>query len=318
MEIWEALVLGIIQGLSEFLPISSSGHLLLIEKLGIGQENLFFNVMLHVGTLLAVLIALRKTWIPLVIQPFGDLKKRLFRRKNAVKKQNKPRKQTMACRQTALNGQAASRGQTISGLKAANETYEYQKVFGGLAASKIDGYLALACVPTVAFAFAFKLLFPDLLKGKLLGCGFVLTAVLLYAGENFNSTKSALLAPKTSILTGVLQGIAVLPGVSRSGATISALTLQGVEKNAATTFSFLLSIPIILGSALYESLDLFTGKATLSIAPAAVAVGVISAFLSGLVAIKFFLKLIEKHSMTGFVIYTLLLGIAVSVYPFFV
>ena len=300
MEIWEALVLGIIQGLSEFLPISSSGHLLLIEKLGIGQENLFFNVMLHVGTLLAVLIALRKTWIQLIIQPFGDLKKRLTKRKTVSTKQNKPS------------------GQTISGLKAANETYEYQKVFGGLAASKIDGYLVLACVPTVAFAFAFKLLFPDLLEGKLLGCGFVLTAVLLYAGENFNSTKSALLAPKTSILTGVLQGMAVLPGVSRSGATISALTLQGVEKKAATTFSFLLSIPIILGSALYESLDLFTGKATLSIAPAAVVAGMISAFLSGLVAIKFFLKLIEKHSMTGFVIYTLLLGIAVSVYPFFV
>lgn len=300
MEIWEALVLGIIQGLSEFLPISSSGHLLLIEKLGIGQENLFFNVMLHVGTLLAVLIALRKTWIQLIIQPFGDLKKRLTKRKTVSTKQNKPS------------------GQTISGLKAANETYEYQKVFGGLAASKIDGYLVLACVPTVAFAFAFKLLFPDLLEGKLLGCGFVLTAVLLYAGENFNSTKSALLAPKTSILTGVLQGIAVLPGVSRSGATISALTLQGVEKKAATTFSFLLSIPIILGSALYESLDLFTGKATLSIAPAAVVAGMIAAFLSGLVAIKFFLKLIEKHSMMGFVIYTLLLGIAVSVYPFFV
>lgn len=300
MEIWEAFVLGIIQGLSEFLPISSSGHLLLIEKLGIGQENLFFNVMLHVGTLLAVLIALRKTWIRLIIQPFGDLKKRLTKRKTVSTKQNKPS------------------GQKISGLKAANETYEYQKVFGGLAASKIDGYLVLACVPTVAFAFAFKLLFPDLLEGKLLGCGFVLTAVLLYAGENFNSTKSALLAPKTSILTGVLQGIAVLPGVSRSGATISALTLQGVEKKAATTFSFLLSIPIILGSALYESLDLFTGKATLSIAPAAVVAGMISAFLSGLVAIKFFLKLIEKHSMTGFVIYTLLLGIAVSVYPFFV
>ena len=300
MEIWEAFVLGIIQGLTEFLPISSSGHLLLIEKLGIGQENLFFNVMLHVGTLLAVLIALRKTWIQLIIQPFGDLKKRLTKRKTVSTKQNKPS------------------GQTISGLKAANETYEYQKVFGGLAASKIDGYLVLACVPTVAFAFAFKLLFPDLLEGKLLGCGFVLTAVLLYAGENFNSTKSALLAPKTSVLTGVLQGIAVLPGVSRSGATISALTLQGVEKKAATTFSFLLSIPIILGSALYESLDLFTGKATLSIAPAAVVAGMISAFLSGLVAIKFFLKLIEKHSMTGFVIYTLLLGIAVSVYPFFV
>ena len=167
-------------------------------------------------------------------------------------------------------------------------------------------------------AFVFKLLAPSLIDGKLLGCGFVLTACLLYAGENFKLRKTALIDTKTSILTGVLQGIAVLPGVSRSGATISALTLQGVEKKAATTFSFLLSIPIILGSALYESLDLFTGKATLSIAPAAVVAGMISAFLSGLVAIKFFLKLIEKHSMTGFVIYTLLLGIAVSVYPFFV
>lgn len=276
MEIWEALVLGLAQGLSEFLPISSSGHLLILEKIGIGQENLFFNVMLHVGTLLAVLIALRKTWVPLLILPFS--KKR----------------------------------------KSQSDNHEIQTVFGGLPASKIDGYVVLACLPTVAFAFVFKLLAPSLLDGKLLGCGFVLTAVLLYLGENFKPTKSALLTPKTSILTGVLQGIAVLPGVSRSGATISALTLQGVDKKAATTFSFLLSIPIIIGSALYESLDLITGKATLCISASAVVAGVIAAFLSGLAAIEFFLKLIEKHSMAGFIAYTLLLGIAVSVYPFFV
>ena len=93
---------------------------------------------------------------------------------------------------------------------------------------------------------------------------------------------------------------------------------EGIDKKAATTFSFLLSIPIIIGSALYESLDLITGNATLSISASAVVVGVIAAFLSGLAAIKFFLKLIEKHSMAGFIVYTLLLGIAVSVYPFFV
>ena len=276
MEIWEALVLGLAQGLSEFLPISSSGHLLILEKCGIGQENLFFNIMLHVGTLFAVLIALRKTWIPLL--PFPCSKKK----KSQIGK------------------------------------LEIQTVFGGLSAIKIDGYVVLACLPTVALAFVFKLLAPSLLGGKLLGCGFVLTATLLYLGENFKPTKSTLLTPKTSILTGVLQGIAVLPGVSRSGATISALTLQGIDKKAATTFSFLLSIPIIIGSALYESLDLITGKATLSISASAVVVGVIAAFLSGLAAIKFFLKLIEKHSMAGFIVYTLLLGIAVSVYPFFV
>ena len=276
MEIWEALVLGLAQGLSEFLPISSSGHLLILEKCGIGQENLFFNIMLHVGTLFAVLIALRKTWIPLL--PFPCSKKK----------------------------------------KSQIGNLEIQTVFGGLSAIKIDGCVVLACLPTVALAFVFKLLTPSLLGGKLLGCGFVLTATLLYLGENFKPTKSTLLTPKTSILTGVLQGIAVLPGVSRSGATISALTLQGIDKKAATTFSFLLSIPIIIGSALYESLDLITGKATLSISASAVVVGVIAAFLSGLAAIKFFLKLIEKHSMLGFIVYTLLLGIAVSVYPFFV
>ena len=275
MEIWEALVLGLAQGLSEFLPISSSGHLLILEKCGIGQENLFFNIMLHVGTLFAVLIALRKTWIPLL--PFPCSKKK----------------------------------------KSQIGNLEIQTVFGGLSAIKIDGCVVLACLPTVALAFVFKLLTPSLLDGKLLGCGFVLTATLLYLGENFKPTKSTLLTPKTSILTGVLQGIAVLPGVSRSGATISALTLQGIDKKAATTFSFLLSIPIIIGSALYESLDLITGKATLSISASAVVVGVIAAFLSGLAAIKFFLKLIEKHSMAGFIVYTLLLGIAVSVYTFF-
>lgn len=254
MDIWQALVLGLVQGASEFLPVSSSGHLLLLEKLGVGEENLFFNVTLHVGTLFAVLIAMRKKWIPLARKPFN----------------------------------------------------------------KTNGMILLACVPTVALAFLFKLLAPSLLDGKLLGCSFVLTATLLYLGENFKPTKSTLLTPKTSILTGILQGIAVLPGVSRSGATISALTLQGVDKKAATTFSFLLSIPIIIGSALYESLDLITGKATVYISASVVVAGVIAAFLSGLAAIKLFLKLIEKHSMAGFIAYTLLLGIAVSAYPLFV
>ena len=254
MKIWEALVLGLIQGASEFLPISSSGHLLLLEKLGVGCESLFFNIMLHVGTLLSVLIAMRKTWTPLLRHPIN----------------------------------------------------------------KTNGCVLLACIPTVALAFVFKLLAPSLIGGKLLGCGFVLTACLLYVGENFKLRKTALIDTKTSILTGVLQGIAVLPGVSRSGSTISILTFQGVEKSEATRFSFLLSIPIIIGSALYESIDLISGKAVIDISAGAIIVGMIAAFLSGLLSIKFFLKLIEKHSMTIFIVYTLLLGIVVSILPVWV
>ncbi len=355
MEIWQALVLGIAQGLSEFLPVSSSGHLLLLEKLGIGQENLFFNVTLHVGTLFAVLLALRKTWIPLIAQPFFELakkrkspKKQPFSQKNRLfhnptdkttkthlfKRGRKAENRSIEnganrsiskseIRNMAKGASPTSEDTRLAGdgtrLAVKGETeYEYQSVFGGLSASKIDGFVVLACVPTVAIALVFKLLAPTLLEGKLLGCGFVLTAVLMYVGENFKSTQSTLLTHKTSILTGVLQGIAVLPGVSRSGATISILSFLGVEKKTATTFSFLLSIPIIVGSALYESLDLFLGKAPLSISPWAIVVGVFSSFLSGLFAIKFFLKLIEKHSLWGFVLYTLLLGICVSILPFFI
>ncbi len=248
---WESLILGIVQGASEFLPISSSGHLLLLEKLGIGHESLFFNIMVHVGTLVAVLIALRKTWLPILKHPV----------------------------------------------------------------QKTTGYILLACAPTVALALIFKYLAPSLISGRLLGFGFVLTACLLTATEMFKKPQTMLLNGKKSILTGVLQGIAVLPGVSRSGATISALRLQGIDKTEAANFSFLLSIPIIIGSAVLEGIDFARGSAVLDIGALPLIVGGISAFLSGLLSINFFLKLIKKRSMIGFAVYTLLLGVVVTLLP---
>ena len=248
---WQSLILGIVQGASEFLPISSSGHLLLLEKLGVGQESLFFNIMVHVGTLVAVLIALRKSWWQIVRHP----------------------------------------------------------------KQKLTGYILCACVPTVILAVVFKYLVPSLLDGLLLGFGFVLTATLLIAGELLKPAQPALLNTKKSILTGVLQGIAVLPGVSRSGATISALTMQGVDKPTAANFSFLLSIPIILGSAVLEVVEIIHGGAGLDVDILPLVIGTVAAFISGLISIKFFLKLVAKHSMIGFAIYTLLLGIIVTILP---
>lgn len=251
MTVIEALILGIIQGASEFLPISSSGHLLLLEKLGVGQESLFFNVMVHVGTLLAVLLALRKSWFPLVRKPF----------------------------------------------------------------QKTTAHILLACIPTVILALIFKFLLPSLLDGLLLGFGFVLTSFFLIVGEMFKPSQPTLLTAKKSILTGVLQGIAVLPGVSRSGATISALTVQGVDKTTAANFSFLLSIPIIIGSALLEGIELARSATPLDIGVLPLIIGTAAAFISGLLSITFFLKLLKKHSMLGFAIYTLLLGIVVTILP---
>ncbi len=245
--------MGVLQGATEFLPVSSSGHLLLLEKLGIGEQNLFFNVMLHVGTLVAVLVAMGKDVSPLVKKPF----------------------------------------------------------------QKCNGYLIVACLPTVALALVFEKLCPSLVDGAMLGAGFVLTSILLYVGENFKISQSAFLDNKKALLSGVLQGIAILPGVSRSGATISTLRLLGVDKENASRFSFLLSIPIIVGSALYESIPLMTGEATLSVDVLPLVLGMVFSFLSGLVTIKGFLKIIKKHSLLPFAVYTLLLGVVISLLPFF-
>ncbi|MBQ9276973.1 MAG: undecaprenyl-diphosphate phosphatase [Clostridia bacterium] len=254
MQILYAIILGLVQGLTEFLPVSSSGHLLLLEKLGIGEPDVFFNVMLHAGTLVAVLIALFKDWSPIVRHPF----------------------------------------------------------------QKTTGMLFVACLPTLAIALLFKFLFPSLLDGKMLGFGFVLTAALLFVGENFQIAQNKVLSYKNTVLSGVLQGIAVLPGVSRSGATISCLTFLGVDKKSAARFSFLLSIPAILASCAVEIFELVKGGISLTLPWYCILIGTLVAFVSGLVSIKFFLKLIERHSMLIFVVYTAVLGLVVSVLPLFV
>ena len=253
MRILFVIILGFVQGLTEFLPVSSSGHLLLLEKLGVGEPNIFFNVMLHFGTLLAVLVALRKDWVPLLRHPL----------------------------------------------------------------QKTTGMLIVSCLPTAVIAVVFKLAFPSLLDGKILGFGFVLTATLLFAGENFQIARNRFLTYKNTTLSGVLQGIAVLPGVSRSGATISCLTFLGVDKKSASHFSFLLSIPAILGSCAVEIFELAKGSVSPDIPWYFIAIGTLVAFLSGLAAIKFFLKLIQNHSLLIFVVYTAVLGVVVSVLPFF-
>ncbi len=249
MKIYESIVLGFLQGISEFLPISSSGHLLLLEKLGVGVESMFFNIMVHVATLVAVLIAMRKEWLPLARHPIN----------------------------------------------------------------KINGYILLSCLPTILIAIVIKLTCPTLIDGVLLGSGFMLTSIFLFVGEKLQIAKSRVYNAKIGILSGVLQGIAILPGVSRSGTTISAMTFLGVEKERATNISFLMSIPIILGSTVFEVVEMCVTNTPIDVDIICVILGMVSAFVSGFLSIKFLLKLIKRYSFTPFIIYTFLLGIVVSV-----
>ena len=250
MEILEAWFLGLVQGASEFLPVSSSGHLLLLEKIGIGEPDLFFNVCLHLGTLFSVLICLRKKLWELVRHPF----------------------------------------------------------------SKTTLYIVLACIPTVAIALLFKYFAPDLLAGEYLPLGFEITAFLLIWSEKMVKDTGAPMCAKTGILTGLFQGIAVLPGISRSGSTIAAMRMCGMNKSSAAEFSFLLAIPIIAGSALFEGVECATTGALQNVNVAALLVGVAAAFVSGCIAIKFFMKMMQNKSLTPFAVYTA----GMSIVSFFV
>lgn len=246
MEIWEGIILGLLQGLTEFLPVSSSGHLLLFEKFGVGEESMFFNVCVHVGTLVSVLVAMRKKWVPLVKKPL----------------------------------------------------------------QKTNLFLLVASLPTVVIALLIKVLAPSLLEGQFLALGFVATTCCLVVCEKVATDKNGTLSVKSSILSGVFQGIAVLPGVSRSGATITALRLAGVDKKESADFSFLMSIPVILGSLILEIVGLKASNFALEttmILPTIL--GTITAGVSGYFAVKFFLKLVKEKSLLPFAVYTFLLAI---------
>lgn len=264
MTLLQALLLGIVQGLCEFLPISSSGHLLLTEKLfGLGEDagGPFFAIMLHVATLIAVCIVYRKTIWALIKQPF---------------------------QKTVL-------------------------------------HLIVATLPTVAAALLFKKVEPFASfyvmanEGAFLGLCFLLTAALLliadYAGKGTDKRSMKQMSLGNALIIGCSQAVGVLPGVSRSGATITGALLGGLDKKAAADFSFLLSIPAILGGLVLEVKDVLeAGSLQIELLP--LLVGMLSAGLTGFVAVKWMLKLIKQRKLWPFALYTALLGMFVIIMEF--
>lgn len=236
----ESIFLGLLQGFTEFLPISSSGHLMLAQKLFDVDANLFFDVMLHVGTLLAVVIVLRKSLWQTLRHPIAD--RRFF-------------------------------------------------------------LLVVASVPTFAIALVVKLLASESLMQKLLPIGFALTMVLIVLSQKL--AKPTMRLDQTrwlpALVTGIAQGVAVFPGLSRSGTTISVLKFFGVNACDAAEFSFLLSIPVILASAAVETLQ--TLQTNVQVDWLCVAIGMAAAFVSGLVSIKTVLRAVQDKSWIWFAVY---------------
>lgn len=243
MNILQSFILGLIQGLTEFLPVSSSGHLILAcNAIGV-VPSLSFEIALHAATLLAVLIYYRKTVINLVRHPFNA------------------------------------------------------KNF----------YLLSATAVTAIFAFALRDFADVMQNGKLLPLFFMLTAVTLIAGSLIKPAKRHFAA--SCIAVGIAQGIAVIPGLSRSGLTVSAGIMAGENREDATENSFLLSVPIIIGSSIIE---LFSHPLT-GIETAPLITGLITAFISGLAALKLFSLINKKASPAVFSVYLIVLSAALLI-----
>lgn len=272
MNILQAIILGIIQGLAEFLPISSSGHLMIVQgALGIPDPSLLMTILLHVGTLVAVLVVFWRDWWTMLKNPFK---------------------------------------------------------------SNVFWMLVLATLPTVVIALlvgnSVDAFFADRNMHWYVGFFFLLTSLLLFAAERFSAQpvktgrhgrKQVVenVRPTQALTTGAMQAVAVLPGISRSGATIVGGMLSGLNRSTATKFSFMMSVPAILGSLVFEAKDLlevglgnaFDGGWLPPI------IGIIVAGLCGWAAIRWMLRLVERVSLKWFALYTGVLGVLVLVDHFF-
>jgi undecaprenyl-diphosphatase len=277
MDLSQAVITGIIQGLTEFLPVSSSGHLVLtasIYKMLTGQplssggsQEVFFDIMLHVGTLVAVIIYFRK-----------DIQ-HLF--------------------SVFLN---ALRNKT---LKTDPE-------------AKFLLYISAGTLATIVVAFPLKDFFESLIhQPSIVGLILIITGILLFYTEILSSKiekKVKNLNWKKSIIIGLAQGLAVAPGLSRSGSTIAAGLATGLDRVTSARYSFLLSIPIIIMAALFHALEMTGIKELATYNWYAILLGTLVAGIVGYFCIKYFIIFISKHRLNVFAIYCWIVGVSMFVY----
>lgn len=271
MSYLSAVIQGLIQGVTEFLPVSSSGHLSLYQYFtGTSSEgSLLFSVMLHFGTLLAVLIAFRETVWQLVIE-FFSIFADLFT------------------------------GKLFRGYPSPHRRMLY--------------YLMLSCVPLLAVPFVQDAIEGFSTDNSIIaeGCFFLVTALLLTMADRcFKGIKTARsMTTGDSVAVGVAQLFATLPGISRSGSTVSVGLLMGLDRSFAVTYSFILGMPAILAAGLLDLKDVVEmGELGIPLGPALVGMAV--AAVSGLLSIRLVRMLVKTDRFGIFAWYTLILGLLV-------
>jgi undecaprenyl-diphosphatase len=280
LPIYQAVVLAIIQGLGEFIPISSSGHLILVRRLLGWNElspahELTFDVALHFGTLLSVLFYFRRTWFQIVRAAFGGKVVRF----------------------------------SEAGSNDADLTQEEQKD-----ERMLLWFLAIATIPG---AIAGKLLehsAEDYFREHvvLIAGALIVVALLMWLGEKVSTLSKPLtrISFADALLVGIAQAFALIPGVSRSGSTITAGLFRNMTRDAAVRFSFLLSTPIIAGAVLLKAHELHKEGVPAGM-QAPFIVGIIVSALVGYIAIAWLIRYLQSNSLKAFIIYRIIAGIVV-------
>lgn len=269
----QAIILGLVQGLAEFLPISSSGHLALLQYFfGIEADSvLIFTVLLHVGTLVSVFIIYWKDIVELVIELFRTLKD-LF---------------------------------TGKGLRINSSPTR-----------RLGFMIIVASIPTAVIGLLFEDYFKSMYTSIIsISIGLIFTGIILIVAEKVGKGKLDITNMKWrhAVFVGIMQGIAICPGVSRSGSTLFGSLISGLNRELAVKYAFLISIPSILGSVILEAPDAFAeGVDPAMIGP--IIAGVIVAAVSGIIAIKTMIRVVSGKKLFGFTIYVWLVAAVVLGY----
>lgn len=282
MTLLNSILLGIIQGLAEFLPISSSGHLALFEEIfGINEAGMVFDVMLHLGTLVAIFVAFWK-----------DIKKLFIEGIHIIV--------SLFLNLITFFMNLAKKG---------SEKKEYQTVIE-TAYTKFVILIIVSTIPTGILGVLLKDVVEKVSSSLIVvGICFIVTAVLLMISDNANSGRKRVKSATYSdaAIIGLVQGLATLPGISRSGSTITACQLCGFDKHFAVKYSFIMSIPAVLGAVILELKD-FAGLDITGGELVNYGIGTLVAAIVGYICIKTMLVLIRGRRFKYFSYYLFAVG----------
>lgn len=283
MTFFQAILMGILQGFTEFLPVSSSGHLAILKHLlGVQTDTgILFDILLHVGTLISIFVAFRKEVIKLIVEGFGLLLDFFY---------NIPI--------------------FFRNLFNKNDREQYYQVIDS-PARKMVMLIIISTIPTAILGLVAKEVV-EYAQRKLIipGICLIITAVLLFLADRFGDGKKKVkqITYLDGFSVGMMQGVATLPGISRSGSTIAVCMFLGFDRKFAVKYSFLMAIPAILGAAVLELKDI-----TLSGVDAKqwliYIVGMIFAAVIGYIAIKTVMVITRSRKYIIFSIYCLVVGL---------